>query len=79
MAYKVVTPLERIEEWKSFKDIGDRFQYLGVEMLVVKILCELTARYVDNNGILQTIIFEIHELPILIKEASYDSTDGTTK
>lgn len=69
---------EQIEELKLFRDIGEKFNYLGIEMIVtghVRMTVAgqgtfpiLSANYVSNDGIVQNIEFTIDRLPVLIAE-----------
>jgi len=67
-----------IQAFKDFRDIGDRFTYLGIDMIVTDYylkfsdvrlrVATLQADYVNKEGSIANIFFSIHELPGLIKE-----------
>jgi hypothetical protein len=68
-----------INELRSFRGIGEKFNYLGVEMTVYShfeyipmfgIIPELKANYVTKNGEIKNACFGYSELPILRKENS---------
>ena len=67
---------------KDFRKVGEKFNYLGIEMIVTRHMGfstgfpfpvptpELQAEYRDNNGILRKISFSPHKLECLIAENS---------
>ena len=68
-----------INELQTFRKIGEKFNYLGIEMTVyshfeyipmVGIIPELKANYVTKNGEIKSAYFRYSELPTLRKENS---------
>lgn len=67
---------EDMAKFKAFRDIGDRFTYLDVDMIVVwygisyigRRSVQLVAEYVSGDTEFKTATFNIDKLPILIKE-----------
>lgn len=70
-----------VDELKAFKDVGEKFNYLGQEMLVLghkdyrmfaggytHIEPKLMCEYVNNNGDIKKKSFHFDMLPILIAE-----------
>lgn len=76
---------ETYKKLKKFRDIGEKFNYLSIEMVVtahyeINIYSfetiarpVLKADYVDKNGIIRERCFCIRELPGLIKENENDN------
>ena len=70
----------QIEELKAFRDIGEKFNYMGVEIIVThhykihmsiysrSVIPILTGDYANNLGEIKAISFSHHELPNLIAE-----------
>jgi len=57
------------EELEDFRKVGERFQYLGIEMLISRISEDtITVDYVDKNGVLRNTQFTYEDLPILRKQ-----------
>ena len=69
---------EQIKEMKAWRDIGQKFNYLGVKCIVVshyKIVPSgmlkiplIEASYVDNLGVIHSITFGYSELKVLINQ-----------
>ena len=71
---------KRVKALKDFREIGAKFNYLGVTMIVTGhsymyfdghhfcLVPNLTADYVDNSGRVRNGSFSIHELPALLSE-----------
>ena len=72
---------EAIDRLKAFKDIGEKFNYLGVEMIVthhheislglnygIDLIATLKADYRNNLGEIKSVSFSPGELPALIAE-----------
>jgi len=68
-----------IGELRKFRAIGEKFNYMGIEMIVeshvdmvkyIGFIPYLTAAYKNNNGELKHAYFKYSELPALIAENS---------
>jgi len=61
-------------EMKSFRKVGEKFNFLGVEMTVVDVWQYLhgtscmNAKYVDKNGVIREMSFRQKDLPLLRSE-----------
>lgn len=73
--------IDALTECIEFRNVGERFTYLGVEMCVVKhgtveylpgihawIQPNIHARYVNKDGDIREIVFDYRELNALKKE-----------
>ena len=67
---------ETIEKLRSFRDVGEKFNYMGIEMIVER-HCDftqygsfpkITAAYKNNNGELNHAEFWVRDLPALRAE-----------
>jgi len=67
---------ERIEEFRAFRGIGEKFHYLGIEMTVTAhgsidpwgVIPGLATHYVDQGGRVQKCTFNYNMLPALKAE-----------
>ncbi len=71
---------ERIDELKAFKNIGEKFNYLGVTIIVtghselevyrhgVDLIPTLKGDYINGKGEIKPISFDYRELPALQAE-----------
>ena len=67
---------EAIDELRSFRDIGEKFNYMGIEMIVEShlslvghyIFARISAAYKNKNGDLKHAEFLRRELPALRAE-----------
>lgn len=61
-------------EMKSFRKVGEKFNFLGVEMTVVDVWQYLhgtscmNVKYVDKNGVIREMSFRQKDLPLLRSE-----------
>ncbi len=75
---------KQIQEIKDFRDIGDKFKFMGVDMVVESVfrqevyhgvfsftfknIPEIKAAYKDNSGVIRKATFSYKQLPRLIAE-----------
>ena len=74
------TRKKQISEMKAFRSVGQKFNYLGVEIMVTDhcsiedtglgflIKPELQGNYVNNSGEIVGISFDYKDLPAIISE-----------
>ena len=67
-----------IEQLKSFRGLGGKFNYLGLELTVIAhsrfeagvcnnvVLPCLSCHYLNNRGEVRWIVFEVCDLPLLL-------------
>ena len=67
---------EAIDKLRSFRDVGEKFNYMGIEMIVEShyfsdidcVYPRISAAYKNNNGELNHAEFQLHYLPALRAE-----------
>ena len=64
---------KEVAEFRAFRGVGEKFNYMGIEVMVLSIYpgvysSSLDGHYVDGNGVLRDIKFHYRDLENLIAE-----------